>query len=487
VDRYGNDILGLYLDEGSGAADSYRVVDYPRLRKTITAKHPHLLMMQNDYGNLYSCDIGNNEIFYNHSYGTMDGNQWDSAKKPISIVIGSIFWASFPEGKTEPAQTSDKVGFNRWIQYSPEAMFRYTVLQAGVCTDGGGVLWSAGPYPGGGWEVGVLDRMKAVGRLVEAVAPAIKNTYPSTSYPTKPGVRIADLQWGVATRSIDDKREFLHVLKVPSESKVLNLPPPADGKKFSNARLLKSGKRVQFAQTAAGVRIELPAGENWDPLDTVIALDVAAGSPSPNLALWKPFRATSLEGKNYAMLATDGNPGTAWVPASSDRAPSGFLDLAEPCRFSKVEVIGTVPAGARLEVADDFGFTKAKTISTAASASSGKLEIVRATYGAGDKNIDVTQKIRAAAVGGSVSVTADNAFAGKDPAVNVKKTLIVEYLLNGVRGTSTVDEGESLSLGKAGVWTIELPKPVKARFLRLSTAQPVSLAVAEIKVFSPVK
>ena len=49
VNRYGKDIQGVYLDEGSSAGDSHRVVDYPRLRKTIKGRQPHLLMMQNDY------------------------------------------------------------------------------------------------------------------------------------------------------------------------------------------------------------------------------------------------------------------------------------------------------------------------------------------------------------------------------------------------------------------------------------------------------
>ena len=172
------------------------MVDYPRLRKTITGKHPHLLMMQNDYGNLYTADLGNKEIFYHNGFDTPDGDQWPSYKIPISVVVGSIFWAAFPEGKTEPAQKSAKVGFNKWIPYTPESMFRYTVLQAGSNTDGGGTLWAAGPYAGGGWESGVLDRMKKTGQLIKAVERSIKNTYPSTSYPTAPGTRIADLDMG---------------------------------------------------------------------------------------------------------------------------------------------------------------------------------------------------------------------------------------------------------------------------------------------------
>jgi hypothetical protein len=290
VERYGNDILGLYLDEGSGSADSQRVVDYPRLRRTITAKHPHLLMMQNNYGSLYTCDIGNQEVFYSGHFANADGDQWPSFKIPISIVVGSAFWAAFAEGQDAPAHSHPKLGFNQWIHYTPEQMFRYTVLQAGANTDGGGVLWCAGPYSGGGWETGVLDRMQRTGKLVEAVAPSIKQTDPSTSYPTAPGTAIAALTWGVATQSTDGRLEYLHVIKPPTDSKSLNLAPPVDGKKFSKAILLKSRNSVALKQTGEGIQVTLPAGEEWDPLDTVIALDVAPDSPAANLALHKPFR-----------------------------------------------------------------------------------------------------------------------------------------------------------------------------------------------------
>ena len=64
IDRYGSRIDGLFIDEGSGAGDSWRVVDYPRLRRTIKNRQSDLLMMQNYYGTNYRCDIGATEISY---------------------------------------------------------------------------------------------------------------------------------------------------------------------------------------------------------------------------------------------------------------------------------------------------------------------------------------------------------------------------------------------------------------------------------------
>ena len=487
VDRYGNDILGLYLDEGSGAGDSYRVLDYPRLRQTITRRHPLLLMMQNHYGNLYTCDLGNQEVFYNGSFANPDGNQWPAYKIPISIVVGSIFWAAFPEGRDTPAQTSDKVGFNKWIHYTPEAMFRYTVLQAGANVDGGGVLWAAGPYPGGGWETGVLDRMTAVGKRVESVAPSIKETYPSTSYPTRPGTCIANLKWGVATQSTDAKKEYLHILTPPEDSKTLRLPPPADGKRFSKASLLATGRAVGFEQTNAGLRLTLPTDESWDPLDTVIVLLAAADSPAPNLALWKPVRASSLDNhKHSATLAADGDPITAWMPASDDKAPACIVDLAQPSVISRVELIGSFPPGTTLQAAEVPQFKAFQTLAKATSTQAMRLEIVKASYGAGVSKTDITEKARSSVRAGALNLKADNTLVAADPAPNRAKALQVEYTLNGAAGTAVAPEGHTLSLGVPNAWVVDLASPVTARFLRLAFSSSQGVSVAEIKALGSV-
>lgn len=490
VDRYGNDILGLYLDEGSGAADSYRVVDYPRLRKTITSKHPHLLMMQNDYGNLYTADLGNMEIFYNHSFGTADGDQWTSYKIPISIVAGSIFWAAFPEGKDAPAQTSAKVGFNKWVHYTPESMFRYTVLQAGANTDGGGVIWAAGPYPGGGWETGVLDRMKKTGELVQSVERSIKNTYPSTSYPTAPGTRIADLTWGVATRSTDDKFEYLHVLKAPAgASKILKLPPPADGKKFSKAVLLADRKTVSLKQDASGLSLALPTGSSWDRLNTVIALQVAPDSPVQNVAIWKGCRASShAENSSHPSKASDGSDSSAWSSHPDDTQPWLSIDLALPCAINRIEAAGAFAAGDVVKVSDTMDFTTSKPLATFKSAPADTLEIRKATYGKDAQTVDITEKARQSVVSGSLSLKADIPLTGTDPAPNIVKDLRVEYTLNGKDGVMTVVDGQTLTIGTAKPWIIEVPAGTSARHVRIERTQPgAPLKVNECRVFGSFK
>ena len=486
VDRYGHDILGLYLDEGSGAADSHRVVDYPRLRKTITGKHPHLLMMQNDYGNLYTADIGNKEIFYHNGFDTPDGDQWPSYKIPISVVVGSIFWAAFPEGKMEPAQKSAKVGFNKWIPYTPEAMFRYTALQAGSNTDGGGTLWAAGPYAGGGWESGVLDRMKKTGALIKPVERSLKNTCPSPSWPTVAGTRIADLAWGVATRSADDRIEYLHILKPPANgSTTLKLPPPADGRKFAKALLLESSKPVSLKQQADGLVLTLPAGTSWNRVNTVIALQAAADSPVPNVALWKGCRASSHnDNSTHPSKASDGSDGTAWSSHPDDAHPWLSVDLALPCAIDRIEASGSFATGDVVNMSDSFDFTNAKPLATYTAPPARTLEIKRATYGKGAQVADITGKVRQAVVSGSLNLLAENSLSGGDPAPGVPKELRVEFSIDGKDEVKVTPEGQAVTIGNAQPWIIDVPAGSSARHLRVERSQGTApLKVSEFRVF----
>jgi hypothetical protein len=76
-----------------------------------------------------------------------------------------------------------------------------------------------------------------------------------------------------------------------------------------------------------------------------------------------------------------------------------------------------------------------------------KLVIVKALYGDlpdGDKS-DVTRIVEDHINGDSLKIDASNDNFG-DPANGVGKKLQVDYKLNGVFGTITVDEGETLSI-----------------------------------------
>jgi hypothetical protein len=258
ISRYGNDIQGVYIDEHGG---NEKYVDYARLRKTIKAGNTNLIMLQNDYGSIYSCDLGDKE---NNSLPT-DGNIWSAADIPTDTYISANWWASQPKGTFT-------------LKYSPESIFRYTVLNAGISAMAGGPAWAAGIYSGHGWEDGILQTMQLVGNYLRPVACSITNTYASTSYVTEPGVTIKNLSWGVATKSTDDHFEYLHVLK-PPPGRILMLPSPTDHKRFGSARLLANKQVVSLSQNEYGVMLALQGTNVWDRLDTVIELKVVGHLP----------------------------------------------------------------------------------------------------------------------------------------------------------------------------------------------------------------
>ncbi|TAE75979.1 MAG: hypothetical protein EAZ65_08415 [Verrucomicrobia bacterium] len=263
IDRYGSRIDGLFIDEGSPYGDSWRVVDYPRLRQTIKSRQPDLLMMHNYYGTNYSCDIGATEVSYWQQWvpGT-NPNNWPATGRPMSMVMGSNWSATQEPGIYTP-------------RYNATEMFRMTVLRAGVnSTDGGGVNWACGPYAGGGWETGVLEQMQQIGGWIAPIRASICDTYPSQSWITPPNSTINSLSHGiVATRSASDGREFIHVLTPPAGNS-LTVPAPADGRGYGSASLLETGSPVDLVRNVDGsLTLTLQSGDAWAPRNTVIALE----------------------------------------------------------------------------------------------------------------------------------------------------------------------------------------------------------------------
>jgi len=488
ITRYGADIIGIYSDEGSAAGDSYRVVDYPRLRRTVKSIRPDLHMLQNWYGTTYSLDGGCKEYSYWGEFADRNAKAWPTYRMSVGTVMASNWYATKPDGENV-------------VTFQPEGMFRYMVMQAGANTEGGGVIWAAGNHAGGGWETGVEETMGRIATLVNPIAPSLKNVLSSTSYPTPAGFRLPDLNWGVATRAIDDSVEYLHVLNPPADSTgSLTLPPPADGKKFEKAVLLASRKPVAIKQDESGLHLKLPDGGSWDKLDTVIALKIAADSPPQNLALWKAFRGssfpdpTSKVNSAYAFYAVDDDPATAWSsrpdgvtegnePVPADSKPACQIDLGQSAKISRIEVLGQLGAGVRLSVSNSEDFKQSETLATSGPSERVALEIKKATYGKGEQVADVTEAVRKAVVSGSLGLRAGNDLANGDPAPNLVKELRVEFTLDGKDEVRTVVEGESITLGDCKPWTIAIPAGTAARFVRLASTQAgPPLIVNEIRV-----
>ena len=361
IDRYGSRIDGLFIDEGSPLGDSWRVVDYPRLRQTIKSRQPDLLMMHNYYGDNYSCDIGATEVSYWQQWvpGT-DPNNWPATGRPMSMVMGGAWSAIEVPGVYAP-------------RYNTTEMFRMTVLRAGVnSTDGGGVNWAGGPYAGGGWETGVLEQMQQIGSWIAPIRASICDTYPSQSWITPPNSTINSLSNGfVATRSARDGREFIHVLTPPAGNS-LTVPAPADGRGYASATLLESGNPVALVQNDDGsLTLTLQNGDTWSPRNTVIALEPVtvtwngdSNDAGPGLAAWSQSVDNFTGGLPVSTRFGSGDNVDFSVQGSATAVPwvSDFAvgDLRFAGKNYQIQPSGTPTltlASGRIDVADGFTAT----------------------------------------------------------------------------------------------------------------------------------
>ncbi len=75
-----------------------------------------------------------------------------------------------------------------------------------------------------------------------------------------------------------------------------------------------------------------------------------------------------------------------------------------------------------------------------------RIEVLEATYGAGDRRRDVTSLVRSQVRGNSLQLFVSNPAMGGDPAENQKKRLRVIYLWQGLRYQITAGEGETLAI-----------------------------------------
>lgn len=73
-------------------------------------------------------------------------------------------------------------------------------------------------------------------------------------------------------------------------------------------------------------------------------------------------------------------------------------------------------------------------------------QILQATYGAGDRRRDVTERVSALVSGQQLQLQVSNSTMGGDPAEGLRKQLRVIYLWQGIRYESIAPEGGTLSI-----------------------------------------
>jgi hypothetical protein len=169
------------------------------------------------------------------------------------------------------------------------------------------------------------------------------------------------------------------------------------------------------------------------------------------------------------------------TPAVHRLAPPGIYFATEYMSVHTPGGITGIPPGTRLELVQDMGeVARVKTgqvqfdakkyqltndldtaaevssqdaaqqaqIAVGSSRASTAINVMRATYGYGDKLVDVTNEIRGRVQAGQMSIRAGNDLAG-DPAFGKVKSLTIQYSIGGGTPlTATAREGESISLGQ---------------------------------------
>ena len=303
TERYGDDIAGFGFDSDfgmSGNDQTYQKLDMPRLRQTILSRRPQLCLSALGGPNA-TAEMGIKEVYkpsWLDPWGTLSDTNynvevWPSYRR-VPFVVQGYHWATV----VPPAQGV--------AHMTGSQLFRYSVLQAAVATEGPGICWSVSPYTDGTWENGVAAAFTDMAAYIQPVEQSMTDVLPSTSYPLVEGVSLSTLPNGVAaTRSSDDTIEYLHVLNPPSGN-TLVLPLPSDGKQFMSPTLLGNGHAVTLVTDLSQVRLTLNAGDNWISPDTVVKLLVNPTTiPQRSLAFHKHvFASSSWDfGSNWGSLS----------------------------------------------------------------------------------------------------------------------------------------------------------------------------------------
>jgi alpha-L-fucosidase len=219
------------------------------------------------YDELYSlihrlqpaCLIGNN-----HHLTPFPGEDFQMFEKdlPGQNTQGLSYQAVAENLPLETCETmNNSWGYNitDHAYKSSATLIRMLVNAAGLNTN---LLLNVGPMPSGKIQPEFLDTLQVIGKWTEK--------YGRTIYSTR-GIRIPNQDWGVVTTR--GSSYFLHILKFP-ESKELLLP------NFKGAvqaiRFVENGQSISYEVVPQGLRINLRAIVNPDPIDLIIEISLTS-------------------------------------------------------------------------------------------------------------------------------------------------------------------------------------------------------------------
>jgi hypothetical protein len=227
-------------------------IDMPRLCKTVLTRFPGAITLSNKQDPKYI-------DFLSGEGGRMGSLNGMAAQKDNQTwYLGGDWWNNNP---------------NTTISITPEDMYRFLLLNVGTGAPGG-MTWALSPLADGktwGANNQPITVMQALNKLLVPVRPTICNVLPSRNWLLPSGTGWEKAPAFVAGRSPTNKTEFIHVMKPPAD-RFIDLPKPAES--FSGARMYLSKKPVKIEFQGDVLRLTLPEGETWSPLDTIIELAI---------------------------------------------------------------------------------------------------------------------------------------------------------------------------------------------------------------------
>lgn len=271
--RYTTDIDGFWVDMARSPEFDTHLYDKAALRASLLAGHGGRVIVGNAANDSTPPGVGGGALdFASREY---------ISSRPASILdwtAGTNQTLIYGTNVTNYWWAVKVQGTGAAVTWTAEQMFRFTVLQAGSNTQGGGMCWNMSPYVGISagtslWEDGVETTMKAIAAYIAPLASSLKGVIASGSYITPTTATLNSNAGYVATTSADALTEYIHVLTDPGAGLPLTLPAPSDGVNFTSARNLATGRSVRIDPTpTGGYKLTLHPSDSWSATDTVIAL-----------------------------------------------------------------------------------------------------------------------------------------------------------------------------------------------------------------------
>jgi hypothetical protein len=264
ADRYSKkpNVLGFFWD---GWADVGNRLDVKRLRHTLRRHFPEAVVLsQNPKPGIIDFH------YYAKDYNspkTDDVDRIPARSMGHCATFAGPWWRPLAGRPGKP-------------RFSAETIFRFTVLNAGA-GGSGGMGWAVSPLADGKtWGSDhnePLPTFRAVNNYIRPIREALCGVAASRNWTLPNESRFSTAPAYVATRSLDAKREYVHVLK-PGDGKSIALTKPVE--EFTSARLLVSGRPVKMEAGSESLVLTLGPDDSWDPLDTVIVLEKTSAARS---------------------------------------------------------------------------------------------------------------------------------------------------------------------------------------------------------------